>query len=149
MQDFGPSWRCCFANDNDEKKGATYARNWGKAALRIADVASLTAADLPGKTDLAWASFPCQDLCLAGNGAGLRGARSGTFWSFWRLIENLAAERRAPSIITLENVCGALTSHNGEDFLAIARAFVAERYRVGALILDAVHFLPQSRPRLF
>ena len=37
----------------------------------IADVASLRAADLPGRADLAWASFPCQDLSLAGAGAGL------------------------------------------------------------------------------
>jgi DNA (cytosine-5)-methyltransferase 1 len=41
---------------------------------------------------LAWASFPCQDLFLAGSGAGLKGHRSGAFWPFWKLMENLAEE---------------------------------------------------------
>ena len=42
-------------------------------------IATLTAADLPGAADLAWASFPCQDLSLAGAGAGRDGKRSGAF----------------------------------------------------------------------
>lgn len=145
----GASWMCLFANDIDEKKGAAYSMNWGHEELRIADVSRVTAAELPGQADLAWASFPCQDLSLAGNGAGLKGARSGTFWPFWRLIEQLAKERRAPAMIALENVCGALTSHDGKDFSAISRALVDEGYRFGALTIDAVHFVPQSRPRLF
>ncbi len=145
----GPSWSCLFANDIDSKKGASYERNWGDSELRVADVASLTTADLPGTADLAWASFPCQDLSLAGSGTGLRGERSGTFWPFWNAMEALAAEGRAPSIIVLENVCGALTSHKGKDFAAIGAAIESGGYRFGALVIDAVHFVPQSRPRLF
>jgi DNA (cytosine-5)-methyltransferase 1 len=145
----GASWNCLFANDIDPKKGAAYAMNWGERDLCIEDVAKLVTGDLPGKADLVWASFPCQDLSLAGNGQGLRGARSGTFWPFWNLIRQLKKECRAPSLIVLENVCGALTSHNGKDFCAISRAIVDEGYRFGALIVDAVHFVPQSRPRLF
>jgi DNA (cytosine-5)-methyltransferase 1 len=145
----GESWKCLFANDIDEKKGATYVLNWGGTELRLADVASLEPSDLPGKADLVWASFPCQDLSLAGNGAGLRGARSGTFWPFWRLIQRMNREGRGPSVIVLENVCGALTSHSGKDFAALTGALAGERYRFGALVVDAVHFVPQSRPRLF
>ena len=74
-----PEWRCLFANDVDPRKGAAYAANWGSGELRLGDVASLRAPDLPGQADLAWASFPCQDLSLAGAGAGLDGARSGAF----------------------------------------------------------------------
>lgn len=145
----GPSWTCLFANDFDPKKGASYATNWGGEALKIADVAALTASDVPGAADLAWASFPCQDLSLAGAGAGLKGERSGTFWPFWRLMRSLEKECRAPKIVVLENVCGALTSHGGKDFAAIGAALVDGGYRFGALVLDAVHFVPQSRPRLF
>ena len=72
-------WRCDFANDFDAKKAASYAANWGDERLRVADVASLKVSDLPGNADLAWASFPCQDLSLAGDYAGLKGTRSGTF----------------------------------------------------------------------
>ena len=56
---------------------------------------------------------------------------------------------RVPQIMVLENVVGTLTSHNGRDFATIIRALVQEDYRVGALVIDAVRFLPQSRPRLF
>jgi DNA (cytosine-5)-methyltransferase 1 len=145
----GPAWSCLFANDFDAGKARSYAANWGDAELRVGDVARLNAADLPGRADLAWASFPCQDLSLAGVGAGLRGERSGAFWSFWRLMQTLQAEGRAPTLIVLENVCGALTSHGGRDFAAIGAALAQIGYRFGALVIDAVHFVPQSRPRLF
>jgi DNA (cytosine-5)-methyltransferase 1 len=123
--------------------------NWGAGDLKIGDVADVTPADLPAGGDLAWASFPCQDLSLAGDGAGLKGERSGTFWPFWKLMKALAAEGRAPRVIVLENVCGALTSHDGKDFAAIGATLAGGGYQFGALVLDAVHFLPQSRPRLF
>ena len=145
----GPRWNCLFANDFDPKKGVSYAKNWGADSLKIDDVANLTTDDLPLKADLAWASFPCQDLSLAGAGAGLRGERSGTFWPFWKLIKAMASENRAPRLIVLENVCGALTAHNGKDFVAIGAALSKAHYRFGAVVIDAVHFLPQSRPRLF
>lgn len=145
----GSKWACLFANDIDPKKGASYARNWGNEHLRIEDVGALTTADLPGCADLAWASFPCQDLSLAGDYVGLRGKRSGTFWPFWNLMKELAEEDRAPSVIVLENVCGALTSHNGKDFAKIGAALSNGGYRFGALIMDAIRFVPQSRPRLF
>jgi len=143
------NWRCRFANDFDHKKSAVYRRNWGDGTLRTADVKTLAVHDLPGQVDLAWASFPCQDLSLAGGGAGLKGDRSGTFWPFWSLMQDLIAEDRAPRIIALENVCGTLTSHGGKDFAAICSAFEKADYSFGALVIDAAHFVPHSRPRLF
>jgi DNA (cytosine-5)-methyltransferase 1 len=144
-----PQWRCLFANDSDPRKGAAYAANWGAERLRVAEVASLKAADLPGEADLAWASFPCQDLSLAGAGAGLGGARSGAFWGFCAAIAALNRDGRAPRLIALENVAGMLTSKGGADFLAICAALARLGYRFGALTIDAAYFLPQSRPRVF
>jgi len=145
----GAGWTCLFANDFDPKKGAAYARNWGHDHLVIGDVAKVTTSELPGVADMAWASFPCQDLSLAGAGAGLKGERSGTFWPFWELMLEAANEGRAPSVVTLENVCGALTSHDGRDFATIGEALAEAGYLFGAVVVDAVHFVPQSRPRLF
>lgn len=145
----GPNWRCTFANEIDAKKAATYTRNWGSAGLLVCDVKNVDYLDLPGRADLAWASFPCQDLSLAGDYVGLKGARSGTFWRFWRLIEALDRNDRAPALVVLENVCGALTSHGGRDFARIGSALVGSGYSFGAMVMDAVAFLPQSRPRLF
>jgi DNA (cytosine-5)-methyltransferase 1 len=145
----GSDWDCAFANDICEKKAAAYRAAFGAGELRVADVAVLTAADAPGTADLAWASFPCQDLSLAGSGAGLAGSRSGTFKPFWKLIRGLVAEGRAPRSIVLENVTGALSSHEGRDFTYLISALSGAGYRAGAVVIDAVRFLPQSRPRLF
>ncbi len=151
----GDGWRCLFANDFDRMKSKTYVDNWGTGHLVCGDVASLTTADLPGAADLAWASFPCQDLSLAGDCAGLGRAtaptttRSGTFWPFWALMRALRQQGRAPATIVLENVYGALTSHRGKDFSAIGSALSSAGYRFGAVVLDAIDFVPQSRPRVF
>jgi len=146
----GPEWRCLFANEFDVKKSVIYRKNWkGVDALKVADVGTLTTADLPDEADLVWGSFPCQDLSLAGAGAGLKGDRSGTFWPFWRLMQGLMDDGRSPKIIVLENVCGTLTSHGGKDFAAICSSFVKAGYYFGAIVVDAVRFVPHSRPRLF
>ncbi len=146
----GKDWTCLFANEYDVKKSAIYRKNWKERdVLKTADVATLTTSDLPSYADLVWGSFPCQDLSLAGAGAGLNGDRSGTFWPFWKLMQGLMADGRAPKIIVLENVLGTLSSHDGRDFAAICGAFAKAGYYYGALVADAVRFVPHSRPRLF
>ena len=145
----GAGWRCLFANDIDPAKAAAYAANFGADDLRPGDVWNLHAADLPGQADLAWASSPCQDLSLAGTREGLSGRRSSAFWGFWRLIQQLDAEGRAPRAIGVENVTGLLSSHAGKDFAAICEALHGLGYRFGAMELDAALFAPQSRPRMF
>jgi DNA (cytosine-5)-methyltransferase 1 len=146
----GANWNCLFANDIDAKKATSYRANHsGGKELLLKDVAQVTLDELPGSPDLVWASFPCQDLSLAGNGAGLAGKRSGMFKPFWQLMRSLHAEGRGPKIIALENVYGAITSNSGRDFATLAAAFSGLGYKFGAVVVDAVHFLPQSRPRFF
>lgn len=158
----GP-WRCLFANDVDARKAAVYRAHFrdNDDPLHVGDVAALTPADLPasdahagaagprGAVDLAWASFPCQDLSLAGARGGLGAARSGTYWAFHRLMAGLAVEGRAPRMIAIENVTGLLTSHGGADFAAVRESLAALGYAVAWNVIDAIGFTPQSRPRLF
>lgn len=146
----GDAWNCTFANDNEKRKAGSYKDNFdGASELKVCDIEDVKVSDLPGRADLAWASFPCQDLSLAGNGAGLRGERSALFWEFWRLIRGLSAEGRGPRTIILENVYGTITSHGGKDMAAICNALSSEGYRFAPMVVDAAYFLPQSRPRLF
>lgn len=147
----GEAWRCAFANDFDPVKAATYRANFPDASqhFREGDVFRLSGADIPGRADLAWASSPCQDFSLAGARAGLEGGRSSAFFGFWRLMQRLAAEDRAPRLIVIENVTGLLTSRGRADFAALGEALVAGGYVFGALEIDAAHVLPQSRPRVF
>jgi DNA (cytosine-5)-methyltransferase 1 len=145
----GAGWNCLLANDLDPRKASVYEQNWGRADFLLGDVAQIGIDQLPAGADLAWASSPCQDVSLAGLGAGLAGERSGAFWPFWGLMQKLRGEARHPRLIVLENVTGLLTAHGGQDFAAVIRAFSTGGYRVGAFVLDAKDFLPQSRPRLF
>jgi len=145
----GAGWHCLFANDFDGLKTATYRDNFGDGHLRQGDVWAIDPRDLAGQVDLAWASSPCQDVSLAGARAGLGGARSSAFWGFWRLIEALDNQDRAPRTIVLENVAGLFSSAGGADFAAIGQAFASRGYNFGALELNASDFLPQSRARAF
>jgi DNA (cytosine-5)-methyltransferase 1 len=144
-----PAFRCVFANDIDPAKARAYRAAFDDDVMREGDIWHLSPADIPGKAVLAWASFPCQDLSLAGTRRGLAAPRSGAFWGFQGLMEKLAHAGRAPDILAIENVTGLLSSHGGADFTALVHALDALKYRVGALEIDAAHFTPQSRQRLF
>ena len=72
--------------------------------------------------------------------------RSGTFWAFWELMHKLFEEGKRPPLIVLENVRGLL---NGDDFGGLIEAMVALGLQVGAVVMDAKKFVPQSRPRVF
>jgi DNA (cytosine-5)-methyltransferase 1 len=151
----GAGWRCLFANDFSQMKAAAYAENWGADHLIREDVAKISPSHLPGVADLAWASFPCQDLSLAGDYRGLghsrseAATRSGTFWPFWALMKALKREGRSPRILVLENVYGTLTANAGKDFSSICSALSGAGYQFGAIVVDARLFVPQSRPRVF
>ncbi len=140
-----PDWECVFANDNSEKKAQVYRANFGSGELGVGDVANLEAADLPD-AEMAWASFPCQDLSLAGWRRGMSAPRSGAFWPFWLLMRDLHQAGRRPRLIVIENVVGLLY---GDDFSGLCEALAAIDMRFGAMVLDAKWFVPQSRPRVF
>ena len=146
----GKRWECVFANDFCDKKGFAYKLNHKtNGELLVGDINDVRTKDISKNATLAWASFPCQDLSVAGKGMGLAGDRSGTFWPFWRLMKSLSKEGRKVPIIVLENVVGAVTANGGKDFSELLRQLASEGYRFGPLIMDAAHFVPQSRPRLF
>jgi DNA (cytosine-5)-methyltransferase 1 len=150
---FGAEWECVFANDIDEKKAASYRRNWAPDHLVVGDVNALKAEQIPANADLVWASFPCQDLSLAGSISGLgtedNQTRSGAFWGLWRIILDWQRLGCLPPTVVLENVYGLLTAHEGAEFAAVVRCLSLVGYRVGSVVLDGKHFLPQSRPRVF
>jgi DNA (cytosine-5)-methyltransferase 1 len=147
----GDRWECLFANDFSQRKAQSYRENFHPAPGEFdeGDVFDIALARLPRGADLAWASFPCQDLSLAGAGQGLNGARSGSFWGFWRLMQALADAGQPTPVIVLENVVGTISANQGKDFQVLLGELVRYGYCVGPLVLDAQHFIPQSRPRLF
>ncbi|MDG1078144.1 MAG: DNA cytosine methyltransferase [Planktotalea sp.] len=145
----GAQWDCVLANDIDPMKCETYRQNWGGAHLLEGDVAELPEGTLHQPLDLIWASSPCQDFSLAGKGRGLKGLRSGVFYHWMRLLSQGVKAGFVPSIIAFENVTGLMSRAGGQDFTYVLNSLAALGYRVGALEIDARHFVPQSRPRLF
>lgn len=141
-------WSLAFANDIDAQKQAMYNGHFGAGDERffLGDVHALSAETLP-TTLLATASFPCNDLSLAGSRAGLGGEQSSAFWGFIRVLEALGG--RKPPIVLIENVTGFLTSRGGADFADALMTLNRLGYSVDAFILDAARFVPQSRQRLF
>ncbi len=141
-------WTLAFANDIDEAKYEMYSAQFADdpTHFHLGDIHELASKDVP-TTALATASFPCNDLSLAGSRRGLGGKQSSAYWGFVRLLEGM--EKRRPSLILLENVPGFLTSKGGRDIQAALLSLNQLGYLVDVLIIDAAHFVPQSRPRLF
>ena len=95
--------------------------------------------------DVIVGGFPCQDLSVAGKRAGLTGERSGLWFEFARVIDELE-----PKWVVIENVPGLLSSNRGRDFAVILRWLVERGYGVSWRILDAQYFgVPQRRRRVF
>lgn len=95
--------------------------------------------------DLICGGFPCQDLSIAGKRAGFAGARSGLWYEYQRIIDEMR-----PQWVVIENVPGLLSSAKGQDFETIIRALDEFGYGVAWRVLDSQYFgVPQRRRRVF
>lgn len=93
--------------------------------------------------DLICGGFPCQDLSIAGKRAGLAGERSGLWFEFARIIDELE-----PQWVVIENVPGLLSSNKGADFAVIIHWLAERGYGVAWRVLDAQYFgVAQKRRR--
>jgi DNA (cytosine-5)-methyltransferase 1 len=139
------SFEVVWANDVSPKKAAIYRANHAGHEFHLGSIEDVRGADLPA-ADLSWSSFPCQDLSLAGAQQGLASGRSGLVWQWLRVLDEM---KRKPAVVVLENVVGLVSAAGGANYRALHAALAQRGYRVGALLLDAVRWLPQSRPRIF
>lgn len=141
-------WRIAYANDISEEKHSMYKAHFDDAATHyiVDDVHRVRAEDVPAVA-LATASFPCNDLSLAGAREGLRGKQSSAYWGFISVLHDMG--NRRPPIVLLENVTGFLTSRGGKDFESALLALNELGYSVDSFTVNAREFVPQSRERLF
>lgn len=97
-----------------------------------------------GAADLVVGGSPCQSFSIAGNRTGLDG-ESGLMWEYVRCVRELM-----PRWVLWENVPGALSSSNGEDFGCLLRSLDELGYGLAWRVLDAQFFgVAQRRRRLF
>jgi DNA (cytosine-5)-methyltransferase 1 len=142
-------WQIAFANDIDEDKWQMYRDHFGDTGeFIVGDIHKLKISEVP-TVALATASFPCNDLSLAGSRHGLDGAQSSAFWGFIDILKAMKRERRLPPLVLLENVTGFLSSNDGHDFEEALLALNDLGYAVDAFIINAARFVPHSRQRLF
>ncbi|TAE77964.1 MAG: DNA (cytosine-5-)-methyltransferase [Verrucomicrobia bacterium] len=134
-----------WSNDICPKKAAIYQANHGSGHFRLGSIEQVRGGEIP-VCDIIWASFPCQDLSLAGKMGGLAASRSGLFWEWLRVLDEMVEK---PAVIALENVVGLLSANAGNDFRMLYHALRERSYKVGPMLLDARHWVPQSRPRVF
>lgn len=135
-----------WANDISERKARVYRANLDAKVLHVGDISEVDGKGLPSAM-LSWASFPCQDLSLAGNIDGIHSDRSGLVWQWMRVLDELG--EKAPRVVCLENVAGLVSAHGGDDYRCLHKALAARGYMVGAVLVNADRFVPQSRPRVF
>ena len=138
-------FKAAWANDLCEKKAAVYTSNHGAKHFHQGSVSDVNGADLP-QAILSWASFPCQDLSLAGMTAGIHAERSGLVWQWLRIMEEMP---KRPPFLVAENVTGLITVDGGIHYRALHDALCKKGYAVGAVMLDASLWVPQSRQRVF
>jgi len=142
-------WQIALANDIDPDKWQMYKDHFGdNGEFIVDDIHKLTADQIPS-VGLATASFPCNDLSLAGSRQGLAGEQSSAFWGFVDVLKSMKRDRRLPPLVLLENVTGFLSSHDGQDFEDALLALNDLGYATDAFVIDAARFVPQSRQRLF
>ena len=89
------------------------------------DIHALNGAELE-PVDVVTFGSPCQDLSVAGRREGLSGSRSGLFYEAIRIIREMrcATNGKYPRWAVWENVPGALSSHDGEDFRQVLQSLV-------------------------
>ncbi len=138
-------WKVVLANDFDASKAEIYRQNWSDDLIQ-GDIRDISAEQIPD-CELFTASFPCNDLSIAGRWAGLHGAKSSAFWRVIELLEEMGS--RKPPLVLLENVVGFLLRRDGADLAEALTALSQRGYCVDVLMLNAKHWVPQSRARLF
>ncbi len=138
-----PEFESLWANDICAKKRDVYVANHPWDKFHLGDIQDVQGQNLP-EADLAWASFPCQDLSLAGNLGGMKtGTRSGLFWEWIRVLQELNKHGKRPQILVAENVVRFVVANQGKHFKLAYRALRDLGYMVGAVVIDAKNFALQ------
>ena len=130
-------WQC----EIDKYANQILKKHWPEVK-KYEDIKRLTN---PEPVDLICGGFPCQDLSMAGNRAGLAGQRSGLFFELARIINEVK-----PKWFILENVPGLLSSNQGRDMATVIETLAKIGYCVSWRVLDSQFFgVAQRRKRVF
>jgi DNA (cytosine-5)-methyltransferase 1 len=143
-------WLSLGSIDYSQNKEKVYLSNFPekpKGHYLVRDIFELDIEEVP-KAFLYHASFPCTDVSAAGSREGSQNGReSSEIDSFLRILSELRELR--PPLVMLENVKGLITSNKGLDLRFLIQRLNMSGYVTDLLCIDAKHFVPQSRERVF
>lgn len=145
--------RCVFTSEWNRYSQKTYAANFDDHAPIAGDITKMSADEIPDH-DVLVAGFPCQPFSIAGvskknalgNPHGFECKTQGTlFFDVARIIQ-----AKQPRAFLLENVKNLERHDKGKTFGVILETLERELgYHVSYQIIDARHFVPQHRERIF
>lgn len=146
--------KCVFTSEWDQYSQQTYRANFPDDDHTVhGDIRAIQAADIPAH-DVLLAGFPCQPFSLAGVSKknslnrphGFQCDVQGTlFFDVARIIQH-----HKPKAFLLENVKNLKSHDRGRTFEVIMKTLQEDLgYRVQTRIIDARHWVPQHRERIF
>ncbi len=141
--DAGFNFKKVYFSETDKYAIANYKYNYEDAEYTGA-VESVLETGIERPNIITFGS-PCQDFSLAGKRKELAGERSSLISQAITLVT-----RFQPDVFIWENVKGAFSSNNGEDFFAILQAFAnIGNYQIEWQLLNTKWLLPQNRERIY
>ena len=141
--------RCIGYCEYDKFARASYEAMYDtEGEWKAYDVTELRPWDVP-YADIWCFGFPCQDISIAGKQRGLRGKRSGIYYSIIDLIKG-KEEGDKPTYLLVENVKNLLSVNGGFDFAEVLSEMDEAGYDVRWQVLNSKDFgVPQNRERVF
>jgi DNA (cytosine-5)-methyltransferase 1 len=141
---------CVFASEWDSYAQQTYAANFGHTP--DGDITKIPVDTIP-EHDILTAGFPCQPFSIAGvskaNALGRRhGFEHATQGTLFFNVAKIIAEKR-PKAFVLENVKNLRSHDKGRTFSVITDALTELGYHFDYKVIDARHWVPQHRERVF
>ena len=145
--------QCVWTSEWDRFSQQTYRHNFGDQHPLQGDIREVKERDIP-EFDLLVGGFPCQPFSIAGvskkNSLGKpHGFQCTTQGTLFFDVARIIAHQR-PAAFVLENVKNLLSHRKGETFAVILQTLEQELgYEVHYKVVDAQHFVPQHRERVF
>jgi len=142
--------KCVFTSEWNHFAQKTYEANFGE--VPFGDITKIDENEIP-EHDILLGGFPCQPFSIAGvskkNSLGkahgfLDKIQGNLFFDIARIIK-----AKKPKAFLLENVKNLVSHDKGNTFKVIKTTLRELGYSVHFKILDAKHFVPQHRERIF
>ncbi|MEI4488848.1 DNA (cytosine-5-)-methyltransferase [Frigidibacter sp. MR17.14] len=144
--------QCVFTSEWNKFSQQTYRANFDDGHPILGDITKIHEDDIP-EHDVLLAGFPCQPFSIAGvskknslgRAHGFMDETQGTL--FFDVVRILARHR--PKAFLLENVKNLLSHDKGNTMRVILHALDELGYIVDYKVIDARHWVPQHRERIF